>query len=250
LADWIRLGDLPDNLYPLPNVLLTPLVVIFQLTQYSNFLKQLYPDITPDEQLPYTYSHSTETVGLCTGLLSAAAVASSRTLRELASHGAVAVRLAMALGAVVDAGDDQTDSREGHWQSFAVAWHSPIAGAEFTKAMDACPKVSIGGPLFNDCLSLHRLISLSHLVRTKQRLQFVERAQSRSLPNSEPAGAQSLKPRYVVHFTPKIILKDLRLSSNSSTRIQNSTSPALLYLAKPWMPGEENTSTARVYIGQ
>ena len=142
LVDWIRLGDLPDDLYPLPNVLLTPLVVILQLTQYSNLVRQLYPDITPDEQLPYLGTRCTETVGLCTGLLSAAAVASSENLRELASHGTVAIRLAMALGAVVDAGDHHTDSTKGHYQSFAVAWNSQDAHAEFTNAIDACPEVS------------------------------------------------------------------------------------------------------------
>ncbi|KAF2686224.1 putative polyketide synthase [Lentithecium fluviatile CBS 122367] len=143
LVDWIRLGDLPDELYPLPNVLLTPLVVILQLMQYSSLVKQLYPDIAPDEQLPYLGSRRTETVGLCTGLLSAAAVASSESLQKLASHGAVAIRLAMALGAVADAGDHHTDSTEGHWRSFAVAWHSPDASVEFTKAIDACPEAYI-----------------------------------------------------------------------------------------------------------
>jgi hypothetical protein len=146
LADWIKLGDLPDELYPLPNIILTPLVVVLHLTQYLTLVRQLYPDICPEEELQFLTTRRTETAGLCTGLLSAAAVASSGSLGELANHGAVAIRLAMALGAVVDAGDPHTDSEEGVWQSFAVAWQSPDASAEFAKAMDACPKVSECSP--------------------------------------------------------------------------------------------------------
>jgi hypothetical protein len=142
LVDWLRLGALPDALFPLPNVLLTPLVVVSQLTQYTHLVKDLYPDVTLDEPLPYLVGRRTETVGLCTGLLSAAAVASSRSLRDLATHGAVAIRLAMALGAAVDAGEHHTESTKEYWQSFAVAWNSPDARVKFTSAIDACAEVS------------------------------------------------------------------------------------------------------------
>lgn len=142
LVDWVRLGDLPDESYPLPSLLLTPLVVTLQLMQYSSFVKQLYPELSPSEKIPYLGRRRAETVGLCTGLLSAAAVASSESLQELANYGAVAIRLAMALGAVADAGDKHTASTQGRWQSFAVTWHSADGGVEFAKAMDACPEVS------------------------------------------------------------------------------------------------------------
>lgn len=142
LVDWIRLGDLPDDLYPLPNVLLTPLVVVLQLAQYSSLIKQLYPEISADEKLPYLGGRHTETVGLCTGLLSATAVASSKNLQEFENHGAVAIRLAMALGAAVDADECQRESAEGQWQCFAVTWSSLDTNAQFKKAMDACLDVS------------------------------------------------------------------------------------------------------------
>jgi hypothetical protein len=142
LVDWVKQGDLPDELYPLPNVLLTPLVVSLQLAQYASFVRQLYPEIGVNDQIPYLDSRHTGTVGLCTGLLSAAAVASSESLQRLASHGTVAIRLAMALGAVVDAEDHHTDSTQGYWKSFAVGWHSPEASVRFTNVIDACPQVS------------------------------------------------------------------------------------------------------------
>jgi hypothetical protein len=110
LIDWLRLGGLPDAQFPLPNVLLTPLVVVSQLTQYTHFVKKLYLDMTLEAPLQYLSSRRTETVGLCTGFVSAAAVASSSSLRDLTTHGAVAIRLAMALGAVVDASEHHTEA--------------------------------------------------------------------------------------------------------------------------------------------
>uniref|UniRef100_A0AAU8H3X2 SpoA n=1 Tax=Sporormiella sp. TaxID=2012087 RepID=A0AAU8H3X2_9PLEO len=177
LVDWIRLGDLPDELYPLPNVLLTPLVVILQLTQYSTLINQLYPDINPDEQLPYLHRRRTETAGLCTGLLSAAAVASSESLRDLASHGAVAIRLAMALGAVVDVGDHPTDSEEGQWKSFAVVWQSSDAKVEFTKAMDSYPEA------YTSVLSGERQATIT--VREKSSVSLVSQLRATGITVAE-----------------------------------------------------------------
>lgn len=142
LADWMRFGSLPENLYPLPNVILTPLVVVLQLAQYSGLVVQLHPEIGPDMQLPHMGGRHTETVGLCTGLLTAAAVASSNTLRELSSYGAVAIRLAAALGAIVDGDNCHTNLTEGQWHCFAVSWSPLDTDAKLKDAIHACPEVS------------------------------------------------------------------------------------------------------------
>lgn len=121
LNGWIRRGSLPPNLFPLPNILVTPLVVTTHLAQYTRFLEQVNPNITREESLKGTLKLDTETAGLYTGLLSAAAVASSGSLAELEHHGAVAIRMATAIGALVDAGD--TEAEDGDkWQSVAVGW--------------------------------------------------------------------------------------------------------------------------------
>ncbi|KAB8231158.1 uncharacterized protein BDW43DRAFT_313240 [Aspergillus alliaceus] len=131
LDEWVRRGTIPRNLFPLPNILVTPLVVTTQLVQYTKFITQIYPKIQVSENL--TDKFHAETVGLCTGLLSSAAVASSATLAELQQHGAAAIRMATAIGALVDAGDVELDEGEQKWQSLAVGWTSQNAETELDR---------------------------------------------------------------------------------------------------------------------
>ncbi|KAL4961062.1 uncharacterized protein BDV14DRAFT_204062 [Aspergillus stella-maris] len=135
LNDWVRKGTLPANLFPLPNILVTPLVVTTQLAQYTTLLEQIKPSITANEPLWGILKHGTQTAGLCTGLLSSAAVASSATLAELEKHGAAAIRMATAIGALVDAGD--TEVEEGDkWQSLAVGWTAQVAETELARIVE------------------------------------------------------------------------------------------------------------------
>ena len=103
LNKWLCGEEIPTASFPLPNLLLSPLVVIAQLSQYSAFLKAALPDLSETQALPKSVKESTETFGLCTGMLSAFAVGCSTSLAELQRYGAVAVRLAMLIGALVDA---------------------------------------------------------------------------------------------------------------------------------------------------
>lgn len=104
LIEWLRRGKFPEELFPLPNILVGPLVVITHMIQYVAFLKQVRPDLGPDDNVQEALSLHTEAIGISTGLLSAAAVAISKTLAQLETHGAVAMRVAMATGALLDAG--------------------------------------------------------------------------------------------------------------------------------------------------
>ncbi|KAH8693374.1 thiolase-like protein [Phaeosphaeriaceae sp. PMI808] len=128
LLNWVRTGT-PAHAFPLPNILVTPLVVAIQLAPYTQLLTLLNPEIELNDKLEQTLKHGTETIGLCTGLLSAAAVASSATLSELEKHGAPAIRMAMAIGSLVDA-EDAIDNGGLKRQSLAVGWASPAAEAE------------------------------------------------------------------------------------------------------------------------
>ncbi|CBF89312.1 hypothetical protein AN0523.2 [Aspergillus nidulans FGSC A4] len=129
LSEWMRKGTLPGNIFPLPNILVTPLVVTTHLAQYTKLLEQLNPAIATNDMLSGIVKHDIQTVGLCTGLLSSAAVASSATLAELEKHGAAAIRMAMAIGALVDAGDTEVEDGD-KWQSLAVGWTTQNGDAE------------------------------------------------------------------------------------------------------------------------
>ncbi|CAI7662355.1 unnamed protein product [Penicillium glandicola] len=142
LSEWVRRGTLPQNLFPLPNILVTPLVVTTQFVQYTKFLEQINPNITPGDSLKGTLKIDTETAGLCTGLLSSAAVASSGTLAELEKNGAAAIRMAIAIGALVDAGDSEVEDGD-KWQSLAVGWTTQTAEAKLDSIVEHFPEAYI-----------------------------------------------------------------------------------------------------------
>ena len=113
------------------NILLSPLVVAVQLTQYAKY----------QEGKDSREFSNIETLGFCTGLLSALAVSCSRNLEELEKYGAVAIRLAMLIGAVVDAQDAM--SEHGPSGSIAASWTSPGAISDLAAVLKAFPDVSI-----------------------------------------------------------------------------------------------------------
>jgi len=129
----------------LPNMILTPLVVLTQLTQYSRYLElnQIIDGRKPEDlQADLLKRHSLkpnriETLGFCTGLLSAFAVASSHTQDEFKRYGAVAVRLAMLVGALVDAQEAWNKSLgQGRSISYATAWRNSQQGLEMNRIVD------------------------------------------------------------------------------------------------------------------
>lgn len=111
LNSWLE-NDLDEGkeLIDLPNMVLTPLVVIIQLTQYWRYLGlnrigdgngtdtfDLQAEFLARQTLG---TNKVETLGFCTGLLSAFTVASSHTKVEFKKYGAVAVRLAMLVSSI------------------------------------------------------------------------------------------------------------------------------------------------------
>lgn len=130
LSDWIRSGDIRGDSFPLPNILLSPLVVITQLTQYANYTQE-HPELRKSDK--------TETLGFCTGILSALAVSSSAGEGQFAKYGSVAVRLAMAIGAIVDA----QDSERGPSKSLATAWNTANGEYELKRILAGFPDVRI-----------------------------------------------------------------------------------------------------------
>ncbi|RHZ67843.1 hypothetical protein CDV55_101318 [Aspergillus turcosus] len=131
LDEWFRTGRFPDRSFPLPNILLTPLVVIAQLIQYWEY-----------RSIVGVNHAANETLGLCTGLLTAVAASSSTNPSQLRKYGGVAIRLAMAIGAVVDAQDTNEDDA-GIWSSLSVAWNSPDRQEELLKILETHPEAYI-----------------------------------------------------------------------------------------------------------
>jgi len=125
----LRSGEITKGAFPLPNLLLTPLVVTAQLLQYTSFIEGARLSSEKQQELQESFSHSTEAVGLCTGLLSALAVSSSGTEEELQRYGSVAIRLAMVIGALVDAQDTLVDN-DGDSRSFSITWNTAEAGTK------------------------------------------------------------------------------------------------------------------------
>lgn len=110
LSDGVRQQTGQVSLpFPLPNVLLSPLVVIAHLMQWAALVRAT-EEGEESGQLPPSITEGAEVLGLCTGVLSGLAAACSSSMAELERHGAVAVRLAMLVGALVDAEQSSPDS--------------------------------------------------------------------------------------------------------------------------------------------
>lgn len=104
LKIWIQSGqDFPHAQIPLPNVLLASLTVIMQIANYAHYLRVVQvqdSQVTHQDLLKELEKGGVQ--GLCIGVLSAIAMASSETKEDLGAYGAVALRLAVCIGAVVD----------------------------------------------------------------------------------------------------------------------------------------------------
>ena len=144
LDSWFKTGNIEQGSFQLPNILLTPLVVLTQLTQFSRYLSLSLSNASIQAQdLHAAFAQrNVETVGFCTGLLSASVISSSADQAAFRYNGAVALRLAMLIGALVDA-QDASDRLHGRSRSFAAAWASPAMAAELVRVLDCFPEVGL-----------------------------------------------------------------------------------------------------------
>jgi hypothetical protein len=142
-SDWIASDDPGSLTIPesLPNVLLAPLTVVFQLVQYTRYLReQHHAAISHAQILQSVSSPGAGVQGLCTGFLTATALACSRDLDEVNTNGAVAIRLAMCIGAAVDAEERKMEG--GNRTQCLVANGSPhLDRREVMAALEQYPRV-------------------------------------------------------------------------------------------------------------
>ncbi|KAJ6094205.1 polyketide synthase [Penicillium canescens] len=120
LKTSIETGEIATSRFPLPNILLSPLVVIGHLLEYTAFIRGICPGLTDDEPLPSSVMAETKIIGLCTGILSAFAVGCASSLTEVAQYGAIVIRLSMLVGALVDA-EQLIPNGNGPSTSFSIS---------------------------------------------------------------------------------------------------------------------------------
>ncbi|KAK3324854.1 putative polyketide synthase [Apodospora peruviana] len=131
LDQWSKTGSL-DLSVPLPNILVSPLVVITHLVEYLEHVSN--DDVGSGKQF-------LESLGFCTGILSAAAVSLSEDRNQLESYGSIAIRLAMVIGGVVDS-QDVVDGT-GPSKSLAIAWTSFESSKQLDKILAKYPEAYI-----------------------------------------------------------------------------------------------------------
>ena len=132
LQRWLTRGPEPKEetaIAAMPNTILTPLVVLTQLSQVWSYLDVEYGSIKFG--LEVLIEQKTRTLGFCTGLLSAYAVSSASNEVEFARNCAVAVRLAMLIGAVVD----EFDMKNGRATSLATVWQTKQQGTNLARVL-------------------------------------------------------------------------------------------------------------------
>ena len=120
LQRWFATGNTAQFPLNLPNIFLSPLVVITQLIQYVEHRKTTF--LGGRENIYKLVENEEEALGLCTGFLSAVVVSSSSDRETFERYGTVAVRLAMLIGLVVDT--EKIEEGHGASQSLATIWHS------------------------------------------------------------------------------------------------------------------------------
>lgn len=143
LKGWLQTntGATPTTFRNLPNAILTPLVVLDQLTQYAQYVQLAHVETGLGSDFYGPQSRNTKTLGFCTGLLSALAVSSASTQAEFRKYAAVAIRLAALIGAVVDAED--AVGQYGESKTFSTACHSPEQEMELQKILQEFPQAYI-----------------------------------------------------------------------------------------------------------
>ncbi|KAI1332134.1 hypothetical protein F5Y16DRAFT_421412 [Xylariaceae sp. FL0255] len=113
--------QLPSSEVPevLPNAVLAPLTVLAQSRKYQIYLQD-HTGHGSDAHLAAKY---TIPLGFCIGLLTRCAVLSAKSLEDLSHQITVAIRLALLIGAVVDA--EEQHNQHGPASAFAAKWRHP-----------------------------------------------------------------------------------------------------------------------------
>ncbi|KAI1332612.1 BcPKS16, polyketide synthase [Xylariaceae sp. FL0255] len=146
--NWIKSGEAEILIQSQSGIVQLPLLVIIQITQYVQYL-----DLAgvKHAELQESLKKNAGVQGYCAGLLPAYAIVCSKTESELGKYAATALRLALAVGAYQELGDEETLSGAG---TMVLRLSSPGEGDEIVSQFPGCyisavtdPKtLSIVGP--------------------------------------------------------------------------------------------------------
>ncbi|KAI0885860.1 uncharacterized protein GGS22DRAFT_200013 [Annulohypoxylon maeteangense] len=137
LNTWLQEGPPEKDVGDLPNVVLAPLTVLTQLTQFRRYA-DYYPNSergTLDDLIREGDIHP---LGFCMGLLSALVAFNSAGADLWYHHVGVAVRLTVLVGAVVDAAD--ITHPKGASESIAVSWQDSNQRGDLKRILEQFPE--------------------------------------------------------------------------------------------------------------
>lgn len=139
LKAFVDTGAIP-NLEGAPNILLAPLTVISHVVDFAQLVRKGGSAQLAETSIPVMPTLMA-VQGFCIGFLAAAAVASSRDWTQFQNNCAVALRLAVCIGAVIDA-DQQVLEPEDRSVAYVAHWKNESDRAYVETLLDAFPDVS------------------------------------------------------------------------------------------------------------
>lgn len=137
LVEWVNHGEFRSPTGSFPNILTMPFTVIIHISQYFHYLNSL--QLHQAEILNHLQVGGVQ--GFCTGMLSATAVASSRSEEDVNAFGAVALKLALCIGAYVDL-DGAFAAESNETTSIAVRWRSEAGHDRILETLKGYPNVN------------------------------------------------------------------------------------------------------------
>ena len=138
-SNWLEHGSLPVESESLPNILCTPLTIIVHIVEYIKYLSHASPPVR-SSLLKSVRSGGIQ--GFCTGLLSAMAVTYSRNDEDINVYGAVALRLAVCIGAYVDR-DGLFAEPPNEARCLAIRWKPEVGKSKVLEILKSFPDVSV-----------------------------------------------------------------------------------------------------------
>lgn len=173
LCRFFEVGTLP-NVTGLNNILLAPLTVISQIVEFLRLDEEAvgtaFPNLFEED------SGLGDVQGFCVGFLVAAAVACSRDRTEFQHNSAIALRLAVCIGSIVDRDEGIFLNQLDRSCSFAVRWKTELEQAHFESTLSSYPSVS--------CHTFsHRRVSLGpFIVETADGFWYLQTSGSKERP--------------------------------------------------------------------
>lgn len=141
LKQWVKEGGpFPHQQSNSPNHYALAVTVLLQMAQYTRYLDQLGKD---SHRKVLDSVRAAGVQGFCIGFLSAVAVASSGSEVDLGPSAAIALRLAVCIGAYVDQ-DGAYSSVATEYKAVAIRWRKENANdkAKAAKIIRSIPNVS------------------------------------------------------------------------------------------------------------